>query len=355
MTKRIHLLILTAVTVSGCDRLPNDVLEAVQPRSFYEVTSEIDPITDARTLEAKATLHASNGLNTSTISWSCTQPVKAGAASSLKLSITSFEPPNLSGQMEGAAFDGDFKYLMGMSFTERVIRLRIDANDPYTATCTSSAKVRVSCPYSNQLSVDLNEEDIGLIQSADGFAGGNGHEIVYQYVVSGITYTYKAPINEDVAQVLNACPKPRKRAALNILPPEQPSKPSEPANQPTPSKPSLPSPRWAWQKEPEATAPRYVQAIWTFPSGDQMMQFYPSRARERRLDGIIEIDCILSAQGRITGCDIISESPAGYGFGEAAIGGFMKYATARPAEGKEIRDGDREKFSFKWSIVEKEI
>ena len=54
------------------------------------------------------------------------------------------------------------------------------------------------------------------------------------------------------------------------------------------------------------------------PSGDQLMRAYPDRALERGLAGAATLNCMVEANGTVSGCSIISETPEGNGFGRAA-------------------------------------
>lgn len=47
--------------------------------------------------------------------------------------------------------------------------------------------------------------------------------------------------------------------------------------------------------------------------------FYPPPARADRVEGRARISCTVTAEGRLTNCAVISEEPAGYGFGDAAL------------------------------------
>ncbi|WP_236621644.1 TonB family protein [Asticcacaulis benevestitus] len=100
-----------------------------------------------------------------------------------------------------------------------------------------------------------------------------------------------------------------------------------------------------------AAGPRYVAGDWSYPGTDQMADSYPDRAASDEVEGTVTIDCTVSAAGRVTGCNIISESPKGYGFGAATVKLFVKYAKVKPSSvGGELREGDRKKFTYKWQL-----
>jgi TonB family protein len=55
------------------------------------------------------------------------------------------------------------------------------------------------------------------------------------------------------------------------------------------------------------------------PTASQMERAYPPRALEEGLRGRTVIQCSITRQGALTTCAVISESPAGHGFGAAAM------------------------------------
>lgn len=54
------------------------------------------------------------------------------------------------------------------------------------------------------------------------------------------------------------------------------------------------------------------------PNADQMMRAYPDRALQRGLAGSASLNCMVEANGRVSGCSVVGETPAGNGFGGAA-------------------------------------
>lgn len=47
--------------------------------------------------------------------------------------------------------------------------------------------------------------------------------------------------------------------------------------------------------------------------------FYPARAAERGLSGSVVLVCTPTAEGRLRGCKVVSESPGNLDFGRAAV------------------------------------
>ncbi|ESQ78037.1 hypothetical protein [Asticcacaulis sp. YBE204] len=66
--------------------------------------------------------------------------------------------------------------------------------------------------------------------------------------------------------------------------------------------------------------PFYVKAVWSkFPDANAMMQYYPARATDAEVEGSATLACtVTDTKGRVR-CDILGETPKGYGFGDAAV------------------------------------
>lgn len=68
---------------------------------------------------------------------------------------------------------------------------------------------------------------------------------------------------------------------------------------PTPRKITRPD----WLSQPDAAA---------------MSKYYPERAQRLGISGAATINCTVAANGTISSCDVVSETPSNYGFGDAA-------------------------------------
>jgi protein TonB len=55
------------------------------------------------------------------------------------------------------------------------------------------------------------------------------------------------------------------------------------------------------------------------PSDAEIAAAYPAAARRRGVSGRAVIACRLNENGRLTGCQVAEEAPAGQGFGAAAL------------------------------------
>lgn len=95
----------------------------------------------------------------------------------------------------------------------------------------------------------------------------------------------------------------------------------------------------------------YIRGNWTYPDSDQMFSAFPAEALKAGIEGRVAIDCLVSADGTLTACDVMSEEPAGYGFGEATANAFVKFCHVDPASVPGgIQPGARKKFIYKWTL-----
>ena len=67
--------------------------------------------------------------------------------------------------------------------------------------------------------------------------------------------------------------------------------------------------------EGTVTDPDWVQV----PTGEEMSRFYPPIARQFMLPGKVRMTCKVNSIGMVEDCRVISETPAGIGFGFAAL------------------------------------
>jgi protein TonB len=84
--------------------------------------------------------------------------------------------------------------------------------------------------------------------------------------------------------------------------PKAPPPPPPPAPPPPPHVAVIKSPDWLRR-----------------PDGDDMAAYYPDRAQRLNQGGSARISCTVTASGGLTGCSVVSEDPADYGFGGAAL------------------------------------
>ena len=55
------------------------------------------------------------------------------------------------------------------------------------------------------------------------------------------------------------------------------------------------------------------------PNGDELAEYYPDVAQRESKTGTSTIKCVVTPRGSLTNCQVLSESPAGYGFGQASV------------------------------------
>jgi protein TonB len=55
------------------------------------------------------------------------------------------------------------------------------------------------------------------------------------------------------------------------------------------------------------------------PTADDMARYYPDRAQRMEVAGRATIACTVTAKGSLEGCSVVSENPADYQFGDAAL------------------------------------
>jgi TonB family protein len=83
-------------------------------------------------------------------------------------------------------------------------------------------------------------------------------------------------------------------------------------------------------------APHWVRR----PVPADIARFYPAQALAARLPGRALIDCRVSEQGALTHCAILSEGPAGAGFGQAALAMTQAFQMSPAAEnGRPVAGG----------------
>ena len=68
-------------------------------------------------------------------------------------------------------------------------------------------------------------------------------------------------------------------------------------------------------RDPVIRSPNWVRK----PGAEELARYYPERAQRLGLEGRASIGCMVTARGALTGCAVVSESPADAGFGDAAL------------------------------------
>lgn len=74
------------------------------------------------------------------------------------------------------------------------------------------------------------------------------------------------------------------------------------------------------QTTPPAVDPIIRNPTWLRrPDGEDLARYYPDAAVRKELEGSATISCGVTAQGSVTACRVVGETPAGAGFGAAAL------------------------------------
>jgi len=66
---------------------------------------------------------------------------------------------------------------------------------------------------------------------------------------------------------------------------------------------------------PMITRPDWIK----MPGAREYERYYPERAMRTGTQGAATLACLVAASGAVGGCQVVSESPDGYGFGKAAM------------------------------------
>jgi TonB family protein len=57
----------------------------------------------------------------------------------------------------------------------------------------------------------------------------------------------------------------------------------------------------------------------SLPAADLFLRAYPQRAWDEGVGSKVMLDCTIGTDGHLHDCTVVSESPAGWGFGEATL------------------------------------
>ena len=80
------------------------------------------------------------------------------------------------------------------------------------------------------------------------------------------------------------------------------------------------------------------QVSWEFVRNAETWQrrYYPKEARKKGRMGKAVIDCLIEPAGTLTDCRVVSESPPGNGFGEAAVNMRILFKARSDRQGQPV-------------------
>jgi protein TonB len=81
-------------------------------------------------------------------------------------------------------------------------------------------------------------------------------------------------------------------------------------------------------------------------------RFYPPAARAAGVSGYVVLDCVVKQDQKLGDCQVIEESPTGYGFGEASLKAARVFKMSlTTTQGDQVPgDGLRVKIPIRWTL-----
>jgi protein TonB len=87
------------------------------------------------------------------------------------------------------------------------------------------------------------------------------------------------------------------------------------------------------------------------PSAEQMTRAYPERAATSGVAGSGSLNCLVLPSGAVTDCNVLHETPGGYGFGRAAQG-LSRYFRVNPRTVNGAAEGSRVNINLRFAPPE---
>ena len=86
------------------------------------------------------------------------------------------------------------------------------------------------------------------------------------------------------------------------------------------------------------------------PDAQDFARNYPRRAMDESVSGRALLDCLVASDGLLT-CAVVSETPEGYGFGEAALRVARSFRMAPQTRDGVPTAGGRVRVPIRWNLV----